>query len=300
MVLRQRLPPRRASLWLVMPPAFSGMYFYVISDRRRVLDVFLARACLPFAGHCLYPGAVLPVRSQVFMSLDSGRRITRPQDAAHPFPRRLWSRAFDGRYSFPCRRRRRRRWHYTSQISSTALRWHCLKKPWVHAGGDRGPRRWPQRLARTRDFLLFDSRLLPSCRFEWHPPLRSSLFPPCAVCHLTLVSPAVLFAYLRTPPCVWSCPEGEFGGKTKKKKTRLGEFCAQAIFDLKVQCVVFDLLYWDKHNTNRTQDATVFFKISLGASGNKNSCALWPSNWPILLNVLYEEGHDVLPVSARV
>lgn len=71
--------------------------------------------------------------------------------------------------------------------------------------------------ARTWDFVLFDSRLLPSCRFEWHPPLRSLLFPPCAVCHLTLVSPAVLFAYLRAPPCVWPCPEGEFGGKTKKQ-----------------------------------------------------------------------------------
>lgn len=69
-----------------MPPAYSGMYFYVISDRRRVLDVFLARACLPFAGHCLYPGAVT---SQVFMSLDSGRQIAGPQDAARPFPRRL-------------------------------------------------------------------------------------------------------------------------------------------------------------------------------------------------------------------
>lgn len=45
----------------------------------------------------------------------------------------------------------------------------------------------------------------------------------------------------------------------ENKKTRLGEFCAQAIFDLKVRCVMFDLLYWDKHNTNRTQDATVFF-----------------------------------------
>lgn len=29
--------------------------------------------------HCLYPGAVLPVRSQVIINLDSGKQITRPR-----------------------------------------------------------------------------------------------------------------------------------------------------------------------------------------------------------------------------
>lgn len=43
-----------------------------------------AQACLLINGHCLSPGAVLPVRSQVFISLDSGRRITRPKAATHP------------------------------------------------------------------------------------------------------------------------------------------------------------------------------------------------------------------------
>lgn len=85
--------------------------------------------------------------------------------------------------------------------------------PWVRVGGNHGPRRWPLRLARTCELVLFDSRVFPSCRFEWHSPLRSSLFLPCAVCHLTLVSPAVLFAYLRAPLCVWPYPEGELGEK---------------------------------------------------------------------------------------
>lgn len=43
-----------------------------------------AQACLLLNGHCLSPGAVLPVKSQVFISLDSGRRITRPKAATHP------------------------------------------------------------------------------------------------------------------------------------------------------------------------------------------------------------------------
>lgn len=54
-------------------------------------------------GHCLYPEAVLPVRSQVFINLDSGRRITEPQAATHPSLQRLPKTAFNTHYSFPGR-----------------------------------------------------------------------------------------------------------------------------------------------------------------------------------------------------
>lgn len=57
----------------------------MLCERGCVLFV-VTRTCV-LCGHCLYPGAVLPVRSQVFISLDSGRRITGPQAATHPsFP----------------------------------------------------------------------------------------------------------------------------------------------------------------------------------------------------------------------
>lgn len=71
-------------------------------EHRCVLFVLRAHVCFVVHGHCLYPGAVLPVRSQVFISLDSGRQITEPQAATHPSFQGLQQTGFNTHYSFPC------------------------------------------------------------------------------------------------------------------------------------------------------------------------------------------------------
>lgn len=83
---------------------FSACFFFFLA--RASAGVFFPcrapSARFVVHGHCLYPGAVLPVRSQVFIKLDSGRRIARPQAATHPSFQGLPKTAFNMHYSFPC------------------------------------------------------------------------------------------------------------------------------------------------------------------------------------------------------
>lgn len=87
-----------------MRRCFSSTYLHfflsmcLLGERRCV--VFLSRVHMRALSYmvavCLYPGAVLPpIRSQVFIRLDSGRQITRPQAATHPSLRGLPETAFN-------------------------------------------------------------------------------------------------------------------------------------------------------------------------------------------------------------
>lgn len=142
-------------------------------------------------GHRLYPGAVLPVRSQVFISLDSGRQITRPKAAAHPSFHGLLKRAFNMHYSFP------RCYSCTNQIFS------CFPlvlpdTPWVWVSGTQGCGGDCGAACICRGTTLFSPN--PSLSLM---PIWMTLSPVylhflwCAVCHLKLVSPVFV--------CIFAC-----------------------------------------------------------------------------------------------
>lgn len=127
-------------------------------------------------GHCLY------VRSQVFISLDSGRQITRPKAATHPSFHGLPKRAFNMHYSFPCC------YSCTNQIFS-CFPLLLLDKPWVWVSGKQGCGGDCGVACICRGTTLFS--LNPSLSLM---PIWMTLSPVylhflwCAVCHLKLVS----------------------------------------------------------------------------------------------------------------
>lgn len=97
----------RCSSWKTNPSVFvRGRCFRGDSFCTCVRSVCSFHCCIRtrfvLHGNSPYPGAVFAVRSQVFISLDSGRRITRPQAAKHPSCRGHPKTDFSMDYSFPC------------------------------------------------------------------------------------------------------------------------------------------------------------------------------------------------------
>lgn len=145
--------------------------YMCVSEHSCVLFMMRAHACFVVHGwHCLYPGAVLPVRSQVFINLDSGRQITRPQAATHPSFQGLPKTAFNMHYSFPCC------YKPNFQLLSLGFSLACCRCPSAgkHRCGD---------VCRVvcifRGTTLFSlNSCFPSRHFEWHCPLHTVLrFP---------------------------------------------------------------------------------------------------------------------------
>lgn len=164
---------------------------FCVCEHRCVLFVLRAHACFVVHGQRLYPRAVLPVRSQVFISLDSGRQITRPQAATHPSFQGLPKTAFNMHYSLPCC------YKPNFQLLSIGLSSRAV-----------GVR---QRDALARRCCVYPEVQL--CSFWIHafphatlndtvPCVQRLHFLWCAVCHLELVSPVSVCIFVYTSLCV--------------------------------------------------------------------------------------------------
>lgn len=172
-------------------------------ERRCVVFVVLrAHACSVVHGHCLYPGAVLPVRSQVFINHDSGRQITRPQAATHPSFQGLPKTAFNTHYSFPCC------YKPNFQLLSIGFCLACCGV--LRQQGCIGVVMSAElRVSSEVQLSFLWIFAFPSCHFEWHCPLCTVLTFPAVRC----LPPQVGFACVCLHICerlsvcggVWEC-----------------------------------------------------------------------------------------------
>lgn len=162
----------------------TGVFFFASRAHMRVFVVH---------GHCLYPGAVLPVRSQVFISLDSGRLITSPQAAAHPSYQGLPKDSLQHALLIAT---------LLQTAFSAGFHWFTLAR--CGCACVSGKRVWVWWCLQgclyfqRYNYVLFKFMLSPHAFFEWHCPLRTVLTFPVVHC----LPPQVGFACVCLHICV--------------------------------------------------------------------------------------------------
>lgn len=183
--------------------------------------VLRAHACFVVHGHCLYPGAVLLVRSQVFINLDSGRQITRPQAATHPSFQGLPKTAFNTHYSFPC--------CYKPNFQLLSIGF-ASRAAGLRQREALGVVMFAElRVSSEVQLCSLWVSAFPSCHFEWHRPLCTVLTFPVVRC----LPPQVGFACVclhtcaRLSVCLRVLVVKGIGGKTVFRRFVQAEFAVQ-------------------------------------------------------------------------
>lgn len=161
----------------------TGVFFVLCAH------VLRAHAVGVVHGHCLYPGAVLPVRSQVFISLDNRRQITRPRAAAHPSFQGLPKTAFNMHYSFPC--------CYKPNFQQRSIGFSLMSSGCSSAGSP-----GVATSAELHESSGGTTPLWIHALNDTVPCAQCSHFLRCADCHLKLVSPELICIFVNTSQCV--------------------------------------------------------------------------------------------------
>lgn len=188
------------SLWLcvqVFLYVFTVLFVCMfLGMRAQVCSFCVSCTCLLCRTWVLFPP---PLRSKVFINLNSRRQITRPQAATHPSSsfQVLPKTAFNMHFSFPC---------FYKNTFSTAFYWFflcavgvCQREAWLW---------WclQSRMDFQRyNFVLFEFMLSITPHWMTLSPVYSAYISCGALSSTSSWFSQCLFAYLSMPLSVWWC-----------------------------------------------------------------------------------------------